>query len=193
MNECSSRSEGVCLFLAEAVATFALVFAGTGAIIFNDAFGGPGHTGIAIVFGAVVAAMILVFGPVSGAHMNPAVSIAMTLARELSLKRLPLYLTAQAVGGFAASGFLFYVMPEHATLGATTPRVAPHAAFLLELLLTFLLMEAIVQSALLRRSGTAYVAATVGLIVGLQAMFARPAMSARAVKTLSFLSGAQKM
>src|SRR5947207_12243744 len=105
---------------AEALGTFALVFAGTGAISINAASGGViGHAGIALTFGLVVLAMIHTFGDVSGAHLNPAVTLGFAAARRISLRDVPGYLAAQVCGALAASGLLSSLFPADATLGAT--------------------------------------------------------------------------
>src|SRR4051812_49434954 len=107
---------------AEAIGTFALVFAGTGAIVINDVRGGViTHVGIAITFGLVVMTMIYALGDVSGAHLNPAVTLGFFAARRLPLRLVPPYIISQLVGACAASATLRAMFPDHATLGSTLP------------------------------------------------------------------------
>src|SRR5262245_39511688 len=99
-------------YLAEFVGTFALVFAGTGAIVINQAAGGSiTHVGIALTFGLVVLAMIYTFGDVSGAHLNPAVTTAFAVAGRFPFKQVPPYLISQCAGALAASGLLRFLFP----------------------------------------------------------------------------------
>src|SRR3954467_12232208 len=108
--------------LSEFLGTFALVFAGTGAIVINHASGGAiTHPGIALTFGLVVLAMIYTFGDVSGAHFNPAVTVAFAAARRFSWSEVPGYVVAQCLGAALASGVLRLLFPADPTLGATLP------------------------------------------------------------------------
>ena len=92
--------------LSEFLGTFSLIFAGTGAIVINNATGSVTHAGVALTFGLIVLAMIYAFGDVSGAHMNPAVTTAFALARRFPWSEVPGYVVAQLAGAFAASGLL---------------------------------------------------------------------------------------
>src|SRR6187397_770678 len=97
-------------YVAELIGTFALVFCGTGAIVINQQSGGVvTHVGIAITFGFIVMAMIYALGDISGAHMNPAVTIAFTLAKRFSLKQLCPYIISQLIGALTASFILRYL------------------------------------------------------------------------------------
>ncbi len=160
--------------LAEALGTFALVFAGTGAIVVNDLTGAPGHVGVAMVFGLVVMAMICALGGTSGAHLNPAVTLAFVAARRFPASRVPAYVAAQLAGALAASALLRALFPAHATLGATLPAGAPAQAFVLEAVLTLLLMLVILRVS----SGASEVGllagAAIGATVALEALFAGP-------------------
>src|ERR1041384_4083767 len=99
-------------YTAEALGTFALVFCGTGAIVINQQTGGTiGHAGIAATFGLIVTAMIYTFGNVSGAHFNPAVTIAFSLAGLFKWKEVPAYITAQLSGALLASLLLKFLFP----------------------------------------------------------------------------------
>jgi aquaporin Z len=161
------------LYLAELLGTFALVFAGTGAIVINDISGGTiGHIGIAATFGLVVMAMIQTFGDVSGAQFNPAVSLAFAVAGKLTWARLPGYVVAQCVGALLASGLLRFLFPTHELLGSTLPSGAVSQSFVLEAVLTAMLMLTIlsVSTGAKEKGITAGIA--IGAVVGLEAMFA---------------------
>jgi aquaporin Z len=163
------------LYLAELLGTFALVFAGTGAIVINDISGGTiGHIGIAATFGLVVMAMIQIFGDVSGAQFNPAVSLAFAVAGKLTWARLPGYVVAQCVGALLASGLLRFLFPTHELLGSTLPSGAVSQSFVLEAVLTAMLMLTIlsVSTGAKEKGITAGIA--IGAVVGLEAMFAGP-------------------
>ena len=160
---------------AEFIGTFALVFAGTGAIIINDASGGAiTHVGISLTFGLIVLAMIYTVGDVSGAHLNPAVSLGFFAARRFSLRELIPYVLGQCAGAFAASGALRLLFPNDATLGATVPAGPAIQSFVLELILTTILMFVIlsVSTGAAEKGITAGIA--VGAVIGLEAMFAGP-------------------
>ncbi len=108
--------------LAEALGTFFLVFAGTGAIVINHATGGQiSHLGVALTFGLVVMAMIYALGEASGAHLNPAVTIGFVLAGRLPLGAAPTYVAAQMGGALLASALLRLLFPDSTTLGQTSP------------------------------------------------------------------------
>jgi aquaporin NIP len=161
--------------LAEFIGTFALVFAGTGAIVINDASGGSvTHVGVALTFGLVVLAMIYTIGDISGAHLNPAVTGAFWLSGRFTGRQVFPYVLAQCFGAIAASGTLHFLFPAHATLGATLPAGSDMQSFVLELILTFILMFVILNvSAGAKEKGvTAGIA--VGAVIGLEAMFAGP-------------------
>jgi aquaporin Z len=161
--------------LAEGFGTFCLVFAGTGAIIVNDVSGGVvSHVGIALTFGLVVMTMIYAVGDVSGAHLNPAVTVGFFLARRLEGARVGPYVLSHLVGAVAASGLLRALFPVHATLGATLPAGPIAQSFVLEIVLTAILMFVIlsVSTGSKERGITAGIA--VGAVVALEALFAGP-------------------
>jgi aquaporin Z len=162
-------------YIAEVFGSFALVFAGTGAIVINDVSGGVvTHVGIALTFGLVVLAMIYALGEVSGAHLNPAVTVGFLLARRFSARRVLPYLASQCVGAILASGLLHFLFPSNATLGATLPAGTAAQSFILELVLTLLLMFVIlsVSTGAKEKGITAGVA--VGAVIAFEAMFAGP-------------------
>ena len=161
--------------LAEFLGTFGLVFAGTGAIVINHAsHGAITHAGIALTFGLVVLAMIYALGDVSGAHLNPAVTTAFAVARRFPWAEVPGYVGAQVAGAFAASGLLRVLFPADDTLGATLPAGTAGQSFVLEVVLTFLLMLVIlsVSTGAKEKGITAGIA--VGAVIALEAMFAGP-------------------
>lgn len=155
--------------------TFALLFAGTGAIIINEASKGAiSHVGVALTFGLIVLAMIYTFGDISGAHFNPAVTIGFWIGRRLPGREVAPYIVSQCVGAFLASGTLKLLFPENKLLGATLPAGSEFQSFVLEALLTFFLMLTIlnVSTGAKEKGITAGIA--VGSIIGLEAMFAGP-------------------
>jgi aquaporin Z len=161
--------------LAEFLGTFFLVFAGTGAIVIDGVSGGAiGHAGIALTFGLVVLAMIHTFGDISGAHLNPAVTLAFAVARRFPWREVPPYLAAQLAGAFAASRLLKFLFPAPGTLGATLPAGPVSQSFILEIVLTAALMMVIlnVSTGAKEKGITAGIA--IGATVALEAMFAGP-------------------
>jgi aquaporin Z len=160
---------------AEAFGTFCLVFAGTGAIVVDDVSGGAiTHVGIALVFGLVVMAMIHAVGDVSGAHLNPAVTFGMWSAGRLPAATALTYVAGQAVGAFAASGLLRLLFPWHASLGATVPAGTDWQSFVLEAVLTFILMVVVLRVSSGPQERGMLAGITVGAVIGLEAMFAGP-------------------
>lgn len=161
-------------YLAEFIGTFALVFCGTGAIVINDVTGGAvSHVGVASTFGLIVAVMIYAFGNISGAHINPAVTIAFSFTDRFDKKYLIGYIIAQLLGALLASGTLRFLFMEHSNLGATIPFDSWHQTFILEIILTYFLMIVILfvsnDKAVQQFTGIA-----VGATVLLEAMFAGP-------------------
>lgn len=119
--------------LAEGLGAFFLVLAGCGAIVADERFGGLGPIGVAMTFGLVVAAMVSATGHLSGAHLNPAVTVAFALTRHFPARSTGAYVVAQLVGATVAALVLLAVWPAApADLGATRPSVRPAAALLYE-------------------------------------------------------------
>jgi aquaporin NIP len=161
--------------IAEFIGTFCLVFAGTGAIVINDVTGGSvSHLGIAATFGLSVMAMIYTLGDVSGAHLNPAVTLGFFAARRFAGASVLPYIASQILGAAFASLTLRSLFPEHATLGATLPAGSATQSFVLEAILTYILMFVIlgVSTGSKEKGTTAGIA--VGAVVGLEALFAGP-------------------
>ncbi len=135
-------------YLAEFIGTFGLVFAGCRAIVINAHTGGQvTQVGIGLTFGLVVAAMIYATGHLSGAHLNPAVSLAFAVTRHFPLRYLLPYSVAQLAGAAAAGGTLRLLFGPIASLGATLPRGSAWQALVLEGILTFFLMSVIMAMA----------------------------------------------
>jgi aquaporin Z len=160
---------------AELVGTFTLVFAGTGAIIVNNVSNGTvSHVGIGLTFGLVVLAMIYAVGDVSGAHLNPAVTLGFFAARRLKFSWVMPYIASQCLGAVLASLVLWLMFPANPTLGATLPAGSTAQAFVLEAILTFILMFVIlsVSTGAKEKGITAGIA--VGAVIALEALFAGP-------------------
>lgn len=162
-------------YIAEAIGTFGLVFCGTGAVIINEETkGGVSHVGIAITFGLIVMVMIYALGNISGAHLNPAVSIAFAISGKFALKQLFPYVISQLVGAFTGSLILKALFPENQTLGSTLPHGSEWQSFVLELLLTFFLMLVIINVATGSKEQGMFAGVAIGSTVLLEAMFAGP-------------------
>lgn len=161
--------------LSELLGTFTLVFAGTGAIVINDVSGGViGHAGIALTFGLVVMAMIYTFGEVSGAHLNPAVTLGFTVAGRFEWKNVPGYVLAQIIGAVVASGVVHWLFPAHEKLGATLPAGSAMQSVVLELILTAILMLVILRISTGAKEKGITAGIAIGGVITLEAMFAGP-------------------
>jgi aquaporin NIP len=166
-------------YISEFIGTFSMIFCGTGAMTVNEITGGQvTHVGIAITWGLIVMAMIYAFGETSGAHFNPAVSIAFAFAKKFAWREVPKYIIAQILGAFAASLVLWFLFPTSETLGATIPTVDVWRAFVLELLLTFFLMVVIINVSTGSKEMGIIAGIAVGGVVLLEAMFAGPITNA---------------
>ena len=172
---------------AEFLGTFALVFAGTGAIVIDHASGGAiTHAGVALTFGLVVLSMIYTFGDVSGAHLNPAVTVAFAAARRFPWRDVPSYLVAQCAGAIAASVLLRILFPADPTLGATMPAGPASQSLILETTLTFLLMLVILSVSTGAKEKGATAGIAIGGVIALEAMFAGPICGASMNPARSF-------
>lgn len=151
------------ILVSEAVGTFALVFTGCGAVVANDLFNvGFGALGVNIVFGMVVMAVVYSLGNVSGAHINPAVSVAFCASGRLPRNLLLPYIAAQCFGAIVAAFLLRLLFPDHSGYGMTATVIDVPRSFLFEILLTFLLMFVIFN--VLSGNGAKKVMA--GLVIG---------------------------
>lgn len=181
-----SNSRAVCLgddpgnqrmnkLFAEFFGTFALVFAGTGAIVINQVSHGViSHAGIALTFGLIVLAMIYTVGDISGAHLNPAVTLGFWVAKRFPGNSIPGYVASQTAGAVLASGLLRWLFPGNQLLGGTQPAGSAAQSFILEVVLTAMLMFVIlnVSTGAKEKGITAGIA--VGAVIALEAMFAGP-------------------
>src|SRR2546422_5981787 len=165
---------------AEGLAAFALVFAGCGAIVANQRYGAAlGVVGIGLVFGLIIMVMVYATGHLSGAHINPAVTIALTLTRHFPARDALAYVGAQLAGATAGALTLLAVWTDKpAHLGATLPSVAVGSAVVYELVLTAFLMFVIMAVATDTRAVGAAAAIAIGGTVGLDALFGGPVTGA---------------
>ncbi len=166
-------------YVSEILGTFFLIFAGTGAIIINDLFGGSvTHLGVSLTFGLVVMALIYAFGDKSGAHFNPAVTCGFWLLKRFPGKQVFPYVLSQCVGGIGASLVLGQMFPHHPTLGATLPQYGLFTVFFLECLLMMFLMLVILSVATGSEEKGLFAGLAIGGTVGLEALFAGPVTGA---------------
>lgn len=162
-------------FFAEFLGTFCLVFCGTGAIVIDSLTqGGVTHVGIAFTFGLIVLSMIYAFGDISGAHLNPAVTLGFLSARRISAHRAFGYIIFQVLGGLLASYILFLLFGNVASLGATLPAYSSGQSFGLELILTWILMLVILCVSTGSKEVGTMAGIAVGGIIALEALFAGP-------------------
>jgi MIP family channel proteins len=166
--------------LAEGLAAFALVFAGCGAIVANSVHHAAlGTVGIGLVFGLIIMVMVYATGHLSGAHINPAVTLAFTLTRHFPAREAAVYIGAQVAGAVAGALVLLAVWPDQpAELGATVPSIGAGSAFVYELILTAFLMFVITAVATDTRAVGAAAAIAIGATVGLDALFGGPVTGA---------------
>lgn len=166
-------------YISEIIGTFAMIFCGTGAMTINEVTNGNvTHVGIAITWGFIVMAMIYTFGATSGAHFNPAVTIALATANKFEWKQVTPYILAQCIGAILASGLLCYLFPTSEFLGGTLPSLDPIKAFIIELFLTYILMLTIIHIATSNAPTNILAGFVIGSVVLLEAMFAGPMTNA---------------
>ena len=166
-------------YISEIIGTFFLVFVGCGSMVIDNFSGGAiTHVGVGICWGLIVMVIIYTIGDISGAHLNPAVTIGFWIAKRFKGKEVLPYIVAQIIGAFLASFSLRLMFPLDDTLGASLPAGSWEQSFIMEVILTFLLMYVIlnVSSGAKEKGITAGIA--IGATVGLEAMFAGPVCGA---------------
>jgi MIP family channel proteins len=174
-------------YAAEALGTFGLVLAGTGAVVVNAQTGGTiSQLGVALVFGFVVLALISALGHISGAHINPAVTLAFAITRHFPWRDVPGYIGAQLAGAAAASLVVLTLIGDQASLGATLPSGPVWQSLGLETVLTFFLMLVIMAVATDTRAVGQMAALAIGLTVALSALWAGPVSGASMNPARSF-------
>ena len=162
-------------YIAELIGTFTLVFCGCGAIVTNEFSNGTvTHSGIALTFGLVVMSLIYAFGETSGAHFNPAVTIAFTYAKKFPLKEVPKYILAQCIGALLAALMLIILFPENEFLGTTLPQTDVWRVFLFEVILTFFLMLIIINVSTGSKETGIMAGIAIGGVIWFEAQFAGP-------------------
>lgn len=171
---------------AESVGTFALVTGGCGAIMVDHTTGALGHIGVAASFGLVIMVMIAAVGHLSGAHFNPAVTVAFALTRHFPWRDVPLYLIGQLLGAAGGAWVLRLLLGHEAGLGATLPAGTPLQALAIEALLTAVLMFVIVSVATDTRAVGQLAAIAIGGTVALDALWGGPLTGASMNPARSF-------
>jgi aquaporin NIP len=178
--------------VAELFGTFVLVFAGTGAIVFDHFGSHITHVGVSMTFGLVVAILIYVLGPISGAHLNPAVTFGLTVAGQFPWRELPVYVMSQCFGAILASGLLYTMYPHsdpHFRYGATEPitlylgsnggpTIMVWQSFVLETILTLILLFTILRLGWSKPEVQQFSGMIIGAVIGLEALFAGPVCGA---------------
>jgi aquaporin Z len=177
--------------VGEALGTFALVFAGTGAIIVNDLTNLLGHVGVSLVFGLVVLSMVYALSHVSGAHINPAVTIGFACVNRFPRKEVPFYIGSQLAGAVTASTLWMLISGSigvSSQLGATLPNslFGWEVSFILEVVITFILMFVIISVATDHRVPRGVTGLAIGLTVALNSMFGGPISGASMNPARSF-------
>jgi MIP family channel proteins len=160
---------------AEAIGTFGIVFFGCGAIMVAERFPGTISTAaISVVFGLVVSAMIYTLGHISGAHFNPAVTLAFAITRHFPFRSVLLYWIAQSLGSIVAASILYLILPHGIGYGETVPHVPLLPAFMWELVLTFTLMFVVMGVAKDSRAVGTLAGLVIGATVSLTAFVGGP-------------------
>ena len=159
---------------AEAIGTFILVFTGTGAVVFGDISGQVTPLGIGLGFGLVVMALVYTLGDISGAHINPAVTLGFWASGQFKAKQVVPYILSQCSGALLASLLLRALFGNHADMGATIPKEGVYQCLILEIILTFILMFVILNVATGAKEKGIVVGIVVGGVIALEAIFAGP-------------------
>jgi MIP family channel proteins len=166
-------------YISEIIGTFFLIFAGCGAMVVNTYSGGAlGHVGVAMSWGLIVMVIIYTIGDISGAHLNPAVTLGFWMAKRFKGKHVIPYIIAQSIGAFLASITLRLMFPLDENLGASLPSDTWLQSFIMEVILTFLLMYVILNVSSGAKEKGIMAGTAIGATVGLEAMFAGPVCGA---------------
>ena len=162
-------------YYSEFIGTFIMMFCGTGAMAIDETTNGSiTHVGVAITWGLIVMSLIYALGETSGAHFNPAVTIAFTVNKNFPAKLVLPYLGSQFLGAISASLLLKYLFPTSLFLGASLPRNGNMQSLILEIVLSFLLMLVILKVAKGSKEQGLFAGIAIGSVVLLEAMFAGP-------------------
>ena len=168
------------ILLAEFIGTFILVFTATGAIVFDSMTNGTiTHIGVSLVFGVVVMVVIYAIGDISGAHINPAVTIGLAISGEFPANRIAPYILFQCLGATAASFTLLLLFGNHGEMGATIPieindQRLTYECLILEVILTFILMFVVLNVAINSPNKKTVAGLIIGGIIAVEACFAGP-------------------
>jgi aquaporin NIP len=166
-------------YCAEFIGTFILVFLGTGAVIIRELHAGNIlNMEVAMVFGTTLFILIMAFGSISGAHFNPAVTLAFTIDKRFSVRDLLPFILSQLSGAFLASLLLKYLFPQSLYLGSSLPHGLPWNSFLTEILLAFILMTVILFVASGSKEKGILPALSIGGIVFVEAWLGGPVSGA---------------
>ncbi|AJY78034.1 MIP family channel protein [Paenibacillus beijingensis] len=172
--------------IAEFIGTYFLVFAGTGAVVIDTMTHSLTHVGVAATFGLVVMALIYTFGHVSGAHFNPAVTLAFFFLKRMKGKETVYFIVTQFCGACTSSLTLYMMFGNVGNLGATLPYGTWQQSAVLEFILTFVLMMVILASAVHEKALKSFAGIAIGATVGLEAMFGGPISGASMNPARSF-------
>jgi MIP family channel proteins len=159
---------------AEFIGTYGLVTAGCGAIMVNAMTGSLTHIGVALTFGLIITVMIAATGHISGAHFNPSVTIAFALTRHFAWRDVPVYIGSQLLGAILGAVTLRLILGDVAQLGATLPTASTSQSFVLEILLTAVLMFVIISVATDTKAVGETAALAIGFTVALDALWGGP-------------------
>ncbi len=162
-------------YIAEFIGAFSIVFFGCGSMVVNHLQDGIiGHVAVNMAFGVIVMVMIYAFGTVSGAHFNPAVTIAFWASKKFQPKDVPPYIVSQFLGGIAGALMLKAIFPTSGTYGENIPGGTVFQAFALELIMTFFLMLIIVSVSTGHMEKGIMAGVAIGMYIGIEGYIAGP-------------------
>ena len=162
-------------YWAELIGTFILVFVGTGAIMINDITGEVTNLGIGLSFGLVVMVVIYSIGDISGAHINPAVTVAFWISKRFNGKHVVPYILFQIMGAIFASLILYYILPDANVMGETLVKDNNWLqSFVFEFIITFILMFVILNVSTGSKQKDFIAGISIGSVVAFMAIFVGP-------------------